>query len=603
MNLETVPLAANMGELGGVLNQIETAQLIRRVLESDPAYLFKHALVQETAYEGLLKNDRKRLHRLVGEALERSYPDQLDEWAPLLGPHFNEAGELARAVKYLSRAGELAAARYANHEALTFFTQALDTAMEARAPDLPALYRARGQIYEQLGDFDLARADFESALEVARAQGDQRAEWQALIALGFAWSARDYVQAGDYFQRALALARTLNDPTLLAHSLNRVGNWHLNIEEPLEALTFHREALSLFDSLQDKRGQADTHDLLGMTSAMGGDILSAAQNYERALALFTELNEPRGIATVWMSTPLRLTTLQVDSVIAPSWSAAKLEPLSDRTLALTREIGWRSGESFVHWALALALGGVGEFGRALREANAALAIASEIDHRQWRTAAHLARGTIYQNLLARDRAQPELERTLELAHELGSLHWQRTAVGFVAMNLILQKELSRAETLLDAAVPVGSPARTLGQRGTYVARVELELARAQPQRALTLLEKLYQDTANLTSKAVIPRLWSLEARARRMLGDDERAEKLWREAEQQAERERLRPLLWRIHAQEAQLYRAIRRDADANRHERAARLIVEQLAQTLDDDELRATFIQRAGEIISPSNA
>lgn len=602
MNIETVPHPANVTGLVSALNLIETAQLIRPVGESDPTYLFKHALVQETAYEGLLKNDRKRLHRLVGDALERAYPDQLDEWAPLLGPHFNEAGDLPRAAKYLSRAGEIAVAQYANREALMFYTQALAAAEQARLPELPNLYRARGQIHEQLGNFESARADLERALSIAREQGDQRAAWQVLIALGFAWLARDYAQAGEYFQQALALARMLKDPTLLAHSLNRVGNWHLNVEEPLEALTFHREALSVFDSLQDKEGQAETHDLLGMTSAIGGDILGAAKNYERALALFTELNEPRGLASVWLSTHLRSITVQTDTLVLPPPSQ-ELETLSTRALKVTREIGWRSGESYAHWALAFALAGVGEFGQALAEANAAFAIASEIDHRQWLTAARMTRGAIYLTILDPDKAQSELEHALDLARELGSLHWQRSVIGFLASTLIVKNELDRAQILLDEAVPIGSPARTLGQRGAYAARVELGLARRQPQQALAVLDQMYRDTPNLEPNVVIPRLWFLEARARWMLEERARAETLLHDAQNEAERQMMRPLLWQIHAQSAQLYRALGRGADAEQQTQAARRTIEELAQTIDDDSLRSNFIRRASRMILPSDA
>ena len=51
---------------------------------------------------------------------------------------------------------------------------------------------------------------------------------------------------------------------MLAHSLNRLGNWHLNTELPLEALRYHREALMTFQSVNNQQGEASTFDLLGM---------------------------------------------------------------------------------------------------------------------------------------------------------------------------------------------------------------------------------------------------------------------------------------------------------------------------------------------------
>src|SRR5258708_18029131 len=101
-----------------------------------------------------------------------------------------------------------------------------------------SLYRSRGQEHEVLGEFDLALGDYEAALVTSRKEGDPHGEWGALLDLGKLWAGRDYGEAGEYFRRALDLARTLNDPEALGHSLNRVGNWYANIDQPYDALTF-----------------------------------------------------------------------------------------------------------------------------------------------------------------------------------------------------------------------------------------------------------------------------------------------------------------------------------------------------------------------------
>src|SRR5438552_18625050 len=72
------------------LTQLETTELVRRLQDTELAYLFKHALVQDTAYTSLLKNERKRLHRMIGETLEREYPNAVEENAALLTKHYLE---------------------------------------------------------------------------------------------------------------------------------------------------------------------------------------------------------------------------------------------------------------------------------------------------------------------------------------------------------------------------------------------------------------------------------------------------------------------------------------------------------------------------------
>ena len=77
------------------LKRLETAELVRELNEPESAYLFKHALIQDTAYTSLLKKDRKEQHRQVGETLEQLYPDHLDDNAALLA-HYTRAANAAR---------------------------------------------------------------------------------------------------------------------------------------------------------------------------------------------------------------------------------------------------------------------------------------------------------------------------------------------------------------------------------------------------------------------------------------------------------------------------------------------------------------------------
>src|SRR5260370_33658910 len=111
---------------------------------------------------------------------------------------------------------------------------------------------------------------------------------------GALWAEPDYTQTGRSYQQALLRARHMGDPLTLAHSLNRLGNWHVNIEEPSVALHYHQEALTLFQQAQDAQGIAQTCDLLGMTHYLGGDLLQASVSYQQAGALFQELDARQG---------------------------------------------------------------------------------------------------------------------------------------------------------------------------------------------------------------------------------------------------------------------------------------------------------------------
>jgi predicted ATPase len=81
-------------------------------------YLFKHALVQDTAYSTLLRGPRQALHRRIAEALEQRFPDLVETRPEILAHHYGEAAIADRAITYWHLAGKLSVAKSAVHEAI-----------------------------------------------------------------------------------------------------------------------------------------------------------------------------------------------------------------------------------------------------------------------------------------------------------------------------------------------------------------------------------------------------------------------------------------------------------------------------------------------------
>ena len=110
--------------------------LFERVEPDGRHFVFTHALTQETAYGSLLNRQRRAHHGAIGRALEELYGTRIEEVAEVLAFHFGRSEESERAVDYAILAGERAQRRWANEEALTYFTDAmrrLDKMPEIRA--------------------------------------------------------------------------------------------------------------------------------------------------------------------------------------------------------------------------------------------------------------------------------------------------------------------------------------------------------------------------------------------------------------------------------------------------------------------------------------
>jgi DNA-binding CsgD family transcriptional regulator len=573
-----------------IMKELVSAQLVIEVSEEAELFAFRHALTRQAIYTQLLARERTLLHRTIAETMEQFSAATLDVHLEDLAYHFYQARVWQKALDYAQRAGEKALRLYSQRAAIDYFTWALDAADHLSLPPTPTLYRARGQAHETLGEFEQAQYDYTLALDAAHTINDLAAAWQSMIDLGFLWVGRDYGQAETWFRQALALAQSLNDLALHAHSLNRIGNWHMNMEQANEALRYHREALTIFQELHDSHGIAETLDLLGMTSYLGSDLIQGTLYYQQAIALFRELGDKPGLTSSLATLTLRGPTYQTDSLVTEASLAEVLQD-AEHALSIAREIGHRSAEVYALFQLALCLGSQGEYGRALATGRQSLDIAEEIEHRQWQTAAHTVVGGIYSSLLAYPQAREHLEQALAFAHEIGSLLWAHITTGYLASATIQLQELSQAEKLLHATLSLDTPAQTMPQHMIWCAYVELALAQGHPNRALEITEQLIASTTHTSEAQSSLRVLKLRGEALAALQRPVEAEVAFKAALGMARTQGVRPIQWRIGIALGNLYQAQGRTSEAVQAFATARTLIEELATTIVDEPLRDNFL------------
>ncbi|MBK9712906.1 MAG: AAA family ATPase [Kouleothrix sp.] len=168
------PIAADRPRLAEDLDSLDRLDITPLEMpEPELAYIFKHIITQEVAYNLMLFAQRRALHRAVAEWHERSHADDLSPFYGLLAHHWSKAEVIPRALDYLEKAGEQALHTYANQEAVRFFSDALalgDERRKAGAPPDPAMIRrARwerqlAQAHMGLGNLEQCRASIERAL-------------------------------------------------------------------------------------------------------------------------------------------------------------------------------------------------------------------------------------------------------------------------------------------------------------------------------------------------------------------------------------------------------------------------------------------------------
>ena len=120
-------VARTIEDMDSRLEYLEEIQLIReRKRMEELEYLFKHALAQEVAYDSILVQRRKELHKNVADSIEKVFNERLHEFYGMLAYHYSQAEDLDKTEEYLIKAGEESLKSSASAEALHYYQQALD---------------------------------------------------------------------------------------------------------------------------------------------------------------------------------------------------------------------------------------------------------------------------------------------------------------------------------------------------------------------------------------------------------------------------------------------------------------------------------------------
>ncbi|MDH4262833.1 MAG: AAA family ATPase [Spirochaetia bacterium] len=152
--------ALTKNSVEAVVRVLENLELTPVESTSPLSYIFKHAIIRDVAYNSLLLSTRRNLHSQLADIMENEYKNNLIENAETLAFHFSEGGQNEKAFHYTLIAAQKAAEKYANKDALHYYSRALDLLDDYRGKNINKAYEIRKEmaiVNRNLGNFQDSR--------------------------------------------------------------------------------------------------------------------------------------------------------------------------------------------------------------------------------------------------------------------------------------------------------------------------------------------------------------------------------------------------------------------------------------------------------------
>jgi adenylate cyclase len=314
----------------------ELSQLDLTPLDTpDPelAYLFKHIVTQEVAYESISYTTRAQLHELLALYLEETYSNDL--YLDALAYHYSRSNNLTKKREYLRKSGDVARAVYANTTALNYYGQALEASPNPQ--EAIDLHMNAGTLHQLIGERKQAREHFQQALQLATVSQLVPKIIESEIKLGVTWTVQaDYFPALEWLEKAYAHAVQENDLYGLCDALNEIGIVHWRLANFDQSTEYFQQSVDLARRLGDKKRESYALSMIAQIRAATGKIAEAREIFEASLALAKEINDIRRIAGIANNYALA-NYYQGDYATA--------QKLLEESLEIVREVGDKRGEA------------------------------------------------------------------------------------------------------------------------------------------------------------------------------------------------------------------------------------------------------------------
>jgi predicted ATPase len=473
------------------LRQLVEAELVyQRGVPPQATYTFKHALIQDAAYQSLLRSTRQQYHQRIAQVLAAQFPETGATQPELLAHHYTEAGLHEHAVRYWHRAGQQAIERSAHVEAVAHLAKGLE--IIKTLPDTPERAQRELALHITLG-VPLTATQGYGSPDVAQAYTRARAlcqhmgdSVQLFLALRGLWNGAllkgELHTAYTLGEQLQTLAEQQQDPALLVEAHRALGTTLYFLGKLAAAHRALKQGVALYDahlhrSLAFRYG-ADPGVVCRLYAARALWLLGypdrSLQSIHEALTMAEDLSHPftlaftldaativhiarrevqvaqeRAEAAITLSTEQGLTQWLAQGLIHRGWALAAQGQGEEGIAQMHRGVAaWRAtgAELAGSWHLALlaeASGGIGQADEGLRGLAEALAVVDKTGERWWEAEMHRVEGLLQLARADAERAEACFQQALDVARLQQAKSWELRAA--ISLGRLWQQQGKQAE--------------------------------------------------------------------------------------------------------------------------------------------------------------
>ena len=502
-----------------IMEKMFKTELIKqKVIHGEDLCSFADIIVRDVVHEEVSPLRRKKLHSVVGNALEKAYAKEIDEHLGELALHFLEGGDEAKALDYFLKAGEKAAGVYANSEAASYFQSALKL-LEEKEDEL----QERGRVLERLGDNKRLVGEYDTCVKYwdeALLLWKQLREKEKVSRLyrkmaNVLWDEMgDTERAKVYHDRALKILEAEPESVGLASLYEDMAHMYYRTGDIAKALSWVEKALGLAKKLNAFEVIASSYTSLGTIFSFTGDKKKALDCLEKALKI--------ALDNGYMETALRAYT-NLPTTLTAEENERRLESL-EKGFELAKKIGHIGLQSFIGTNLTWAYIGMGNMNKAVHLVEESAALDKKAGNMPNLSYSMGTLGLTYQVLGEWDKSEQYYKEMMSMSKRLNEFQQIAGSYGFFAWLHFDKEEYVKAREYAEKAYEVyeKAGAKYLQMESSrFLTRTYIELG--EIEKAKSLIDNLHKFSLETEDKEFIATTDALKA----MLF---RVQKKWKES-------------------------------------------------------------------------